>query len=50
MIGSRGLWSELNLAAEVVESVDKPQNRCRAVAAREVIGAEVAVLDAVFNM
>src|SRR5882762_1282940 len=46
---SGSLWSGLNVAAEVVEAAHEAQYGLGAIAAREVIGAEVAIFNAVFK-
>src|SRR6267378_6275390 len=46
---SGSVWSELNVAAEVVEAAHEAQYGLGAIAAREVIGAEVAIFNAVFK-
>src|SRR5271154_3827358 len=46
---SCGLRGYVNLAAEIVESAHEPQDGFGAVTAGEVIGAEIAVREAVFQ-
>jgi len=46
---SGGLWHQLDLAAEVIDSSNQAQDHLFAVTMREMGGAEVLVLDTVFQ-